>query len=41
MNRMIASDRIALAGFSQGGDIALHAGLRYEKPLAGILALST
>jgi phospholipase/carboxylesterase len=37
----IASDRIVLAGFSQGGAIALHTGLRYEKPLAGILALST
>jgi phospholipase/carboxylesterase len=34
-------DRIVLAGFSQGGSIALHTGLRYEKPLAGILALST
>ena len=37
----IASHRIVLAGFSQGGAIALHTGLRYEKPLAGILALST
>ena len=37
----IASNRIVLAGFSQGGAIALHTGLRYEKPLAGILALST
>lgn len=37
----IASDRIVLAGFSQGGAIALHTGLRYEQPLAGILALST
>jgi phospholipase/carboxylesterase len=33
--------RIILAGFSQGGAIALHTGLRYEKQLAGILALST
>jgi len=37
----IASTRILLAGFSQGGAIALHTGLRYAKPLAGILALST
>jgi phospholipase/carboxylesterase len=37
----IRSDRIVLAGFSQGGAIALQAGLRYSHPLAGILALST
>jgi phospholipase/carboxylesterase len=37
----ISSDRIVLAGFSQGGTIALHTGLRFEKKLAGILALST
>lgn len=34
-------ERIALAGFSQGGVIALHLGLRYEQRLAGIMALST
>jgi phospholipase/carboxylesterase len=33
--------RIVVAGFSQGGAIALHTALRYEKSLAGILALST
>jgi phospholipase/carboxylesterase len=33
--------RIVLAGFSQGGAMALHTGLRYPQPLAGILALST
>lgn len=33
--------RIVLAGFSQGGAIALHAGLRQAEPLGGILALST
>jgi phospholipase/carboxylesterase len=33
--------RIVLAGFSQGGAIALHAGLRHPARLAGILALST
>ncbi|NIM26891.1 MAG: carboxylesterase [Gammaproteobacteria bacterium] len=37
----LESTRILLAGFSQGGAIALHTGLRYPKPLAGILALST
>jgi len=35
------SERVVLAGFSQGGTIALHTGLRFEKKLAGILALST
>ena len=34
-------DRIVLAGFSQGGAIALQAGLRQREPLAGLLALST
>ena len=38
--RGIASRRIVLAGFSQGAAIALHAGLRYPEPLAGIMALS-
>ncbi len=33
--------RIILAGFSQGGAIALHCGYRYPRPLAGIMALST
>jgi phospholipase/carboxylesterase len=37
----LAPERIVLAGFSQGGAIALHTGLRYPRPLAGILALST
>lgn len=37
----IGPGRIVLAGFSQGGAIALHAGLRYPTPLGGILALST
>ena len=39
--RGIASGRIALAGFSQGGTIALHVGLRYPQTLAGVAALST
>ena len=33
--------RIVLAGFSQGGAITLHAGLRQAEPLAGLIALST
>lgn len=37
----IPADRIVLAGFSQGGLIALHAALSYEQELAGILAMST
>ena len=37
----IASGRIILAGFSQGGAIALHCGLNYDTPLGGIMALST
>jgi phospholipase/carboxylesterase len=40
-SRGIATRRIVLAGFSQGGVIALHLGLRYGEPLAGIMALST
>jgi phospholipase/carboxylesterase len=39
--RGIESRRIVLAGFSQGGAIALHTGLRHAERLAGILALST
>lgn len=37
----IKSEHILLAGFSQGGVIALHCGLRYPQKLAGIIALST
>ncbi len=37
----IAASRIAIAGFSQGGAIALHTALRHAEPLAGVLALST
>ena len=36
----IPSERIILAGFSQGGAVALHCGLRYPQKLAGILGLS-
>lgn len=41
IERGIPSRRIVLAGFSQGGAIALFAGLRFAEPLAGILALSS
>ncbi|MGQ0586762.1 MAG: alpha/beta hydrolase [Gammaproteobacteria bacterium] len=37
----VPSSRIVLAGFSQGGAITLHAGVRRARPLAGLLALST
>jgi len=37
----IDESRIVLAGFSQGGAVALHTGLRYPTTLAGIMALST
>ena len=39
--RGIPSQRIILAGFSQGGAIVLNTGLKFDLPLAGILALST
>lgn len=39
--RGIPSQRIVLAGFSQGGAIAYTAGLTYVEKLAGIIALST
>jgi phospholipase/carboxylesterase len=37
----IAPSRIVLAGFSQGGALALETGLRHAAPLAGLMALST
>ena len=37
----VAASRIVLAGFSQGGAVALSAGLRFGERLAGLLALST
>ena len=40
ITRGIPSEKIILAGFSQGGAMALFAGLRYPKPVGGILALS-
>lgn len=39
--RGIPAQRILLAGFSQGGAMALHTATRFDQPLAGVLALST
>jgi phospholipase/carboxylesterase len=39
--RGVAAEHVLLAGFSQGGAIALHTGLRHPRKLAGVLALST
>jgi phospholipase/carboxylesterase len=39
--RGIASNRIVLAGFSQGGAITLQTGLRHAQPLAGLMVLSS
>jgi phospholipase/carboxylesterase len=39
--RGIASKHVLLAGFSQGGAMALHTGLRHADALAGVMALST
>lgn len=39
--RGVPASRIVLAGFSQGGAVALAAGLRRREPLAGLVGLST
>ena len=39
-NKGIDYNRIILAGFSQGGAVVLHTGLRFSQKLAGIIALS-
>jgi phospholipase/carboxylesterase len=39
--RGVSAARIVLAGFSQGGAVALQTGLRHAERLAGVLALST
>jgi phospholipase/carboxylesterase len=39
--RGIAASRILIAGFSQGGAMALHSGLRFGERLGGVVALST
>ena len=41
VKRGIGARRIVVAGFSQGGGIALHIALRYPECLGGVLALST
>ena len=41
VERGVPTQQIILAGFSQGGAIALSLGLRAQRPLAGIVALST
>ena len=40
-SRGVAAGKIILAGFSQGGAIALQTGLRHGERLAGVMALST
>ena len=40
-DRGFGASRIVLAGFSQGGAIALQTGLRHSERLAGIMALSS
>jgi phospholipase/carboxylesterase len=39
-DRGVASNRIAVAGFSQGGAMALHVATRHDEKLAGVIALS-
>ncbi|HEX9684620.1 MAG TPA: alpha/beta hydrolase-fold protein [Burkholderiales bacterium] len=41
VKRGVEPEHIVLAGFSQGGAIALQTGLRYPRKLAGVMALST
>jgi phospholipase/carboxylesterase len=41
LDRGVPAERIVLAGFSQGGAVALHTALRHPERLAGVLALST
>ena len=41
VERGLEAAQIVLAGFSQGGAVALHTALREPRSLAGILALST
>ena len=40
-DRGVSEDHVVLAGFSQGGAIALYEGLRHPSRLAGIVALSS
>ncbi len=41
IERGIASERIVIAGFSQGGAVSYQLALSYPKPLGGLMALST
>jgi len=41
VERGVPAQAIVVAGFSQGGAVALFGGLRYPARLAGVLALST
>lgn len=41
MKRGVAPGRIVLAGFSQGGAVALHTAFTFPQALAGVMALST
>ncbi len=41
IERGIAPDRIVLAGFSQGGAVAMHTALQTDHDIAGLMALST
>lgn len=41
IERGVPSKKIVLAGFSQGGAVVYQTALSYDKPLAGLMALST
>jgi phospholipase/carboxylesterase len=41
VGRDVPANRVVVGGFSQGGALAAWVALRYEKPLAGLIALST
>lgn len=41
IERGIAANRIVVAGFSQGGAVAIHTALQTEQEIAGLMALST
>ena len=41
IERGIAADKIVVAGFSQGGAVAIHTALHTDHDIAGLMALST
>jgi phospholipase/carboxylesterase len=41
IERGIQASKIVIAGFSQGGAVAIHTALQTEQPIAGLMALST